>query len=69
MCALKQQIKVHIICAVQQSFYCLPNMCGTADILMFTQYVWYSRQMNAHTICAVKQTGNAHIVCAIKQTL
>jgi len=25
-------------------------MCSTADSLMLTQYVWYSRQFNAHTI-------------------
>ena len=27
-------------------------MCGTADSLMLTQYVWYSRQFNTHTICS-----------------
>jgi len=31
------------------------NMCGTADSLMFTQYVLYSRQFNADTICVVQQ--------------
>jgi len=31
-------------------------MCGTTDILMPTQYVLYSRQFNAQTICSVKQT-------------
>jgi len=31
-------------------------MCGTADSLILTQYVWYSRQFNAHTICLVQQT-------------
>ena len=35
----------------------LTNMCGTADSLMLTQYVLYSRKFNAHTICAVQQTG------------
>jgi len=44
-------------------------MFGTADSLMLTQYVRYSRQMNAHTLCAVKQTINAHIICAMKQTV
>ena len=32
------------------------NMCDKADSLMLTQYVWYSRQFNAHTICVVQQT-------------
>ena len=32
------------------------NMCGKADSLMLKQYVWYSRQFNADTICAVQQT-------------
>jgi len=32
------------------------NMCGTADSLMLTQYVPYSRQFNAYTLCAVQQT-------------
>jgi len=27
-------------------------MCGTADSLMLTQYVRYSRQFNADTICS-----------------
>jgi hypothetical protein len=27
-------------------------MCGTADCLMVTQYVRYSRLFNAHTICS-----------------
>jgi len=31
-------------------------MFGTADSLMLTQYVFYSRQFNPHTICAVQQT-------------
>ena len=32
------------------------NTCGTAESLMLTQYVWYSRQFNVDTICAVQQT-------------
>jgi len=32
------------------------NMCGTADSLMVTQYVRYSRQFNGDTICWVQQT-------------
>jgi hypothetical protein len=32
------------------------NMCGTADSLMVTQYVRYSREFNGDTICAVQQT-------------
>jgi len=32
------------------------NMWGTADSLMVTQYVGYSRQFNGDTICAVQQT-------------
>jgi len=31
-------------------------MCGTAQGLMLTQFVWYSRQLNAHPLCAVQQT-------------
>ena len=31
-------------------------MCDTADSLMFTQYVWYSKKLNAQTICEVQQT-------------
>ena len=31
-------------------------MCCTADILMPTQNVLYSRQFNDHKICAVQQT-------------
>ena len=31
-------------------------MCGTADSLMLTQYVWYSRQINAETISVLQQT-------------
>jgi len=31
-------------------------MCGTADSLMLTQYVKYSRQFNVHTISLVQQT-------------
>jgi hypothetical protein len=30
-------------------------MGGTADSFMLTQYVWYSRQVNAHTKCVVQQ--------------
>jgi len=30
-------------------------MCGTADILMATQYVRYSREFNDDTICGVQQ--------------
>jgi len=30
-------------------------MCGTAEILIFTQYVGYSIQINAHTISIVRQ--------------
>jgi hypothetical protein len=33
----------------------LTNMFDTTDSLMLTQYVWYSRQFNAETICAVQQ--------------
>jgi len=32
------------------------NMCGAADSLRLTYYVWYSRQFNGDTICAVQQT-------------
>ena len=32
-------------------------MCGTADSLMPTQYVQYSRQLNAHTVCVVQKTA------------
>jgi len=31
-------------------------MCDTADSLMLTQYVRYSRQFKAHTICVIQQT-------------
>ena len=34
----------------------LTHIFVTADSLMLTQYVWYSRQFNAHTICVVQQT-------------
>ena len=30
-------------------------MCGTADSLKFTQYVWFNRLLNAQTLCAVQQ--------------
>jgi len=32
------------------------NMWGTADSLMVTQYVGYSRQFNGDTMCGVQQT-------------
>jgi len=44
------QNKVYKICT-----YDYMNMCGTADSLMVTQYVRYSRQFNGDTICAVQQ--------------
>jgi len=31
-------------------------MYGTADSLMLTLYVWYSRQFNVDPICTVQQT-------------
>ena len=31
---------------------CFVNMCGTADSLMVTQYVRYSRQFNGETVCS-----------------
>ena len=31
-------------------------MCGKADSLMLTQYVWYIREFNADRICVVQQT-------------
>jgi len=46
---------------MQNNFYKLctydyVNMCGRADSLIVTQYVWYSREFNGDTICAVQQT-------------
>jgi len=33
----------------------LKQYLSTAESLMFTQYVLYSREFNAHTICVVEQ--------------
>ena len=34
-------------------------MCGTADSLMVTQYVWYSRLFNGDTVCS-DANGSVH---------
>ena len=43
-------------------------MCGTADSLMVTQYVRYSRQFNADTICSDAnvsiQNDSAKVQCS-----
>ena len=41
------------------------NMCGTADSLMLTQYVRYSRQFNADTICARNDQNTNTIIIFI----
>ena len=41
-------------------------MCSTADSLMLTQYVQYSRQFNAHTICS-NTNNSVHNESAIVQ--
>jgi hypothetical protein len=41
-------------------------MCGTADSLMLTQYVRYSRQFNAHTVCS-NTNNSVHNESAIVQ--
>jgi hypothetical protein len=33
----------------------LNNMCGTADRFKLKQYVQYSRELNADTVCEVEQ--------------
>jgi hypothetical protein len=39
-------------------------MCDTADSLMLTQCVWYSKQINADTICVVqKRVKCPHKLC------
>jgi len=42
-------------------------MCGTADSLMLTQYVWYSRQINAdtHNMCGTADSLMlTHPICS-----
>jgi len=55
ICQASRQFKDHKICAVKKTVKCSHKLCGTADILILKQYVWYRRQFNPHTKCAEQQ--------------
>jgi hypothetical protein len=45
-------------------------MFGIAGSFMLIQYVWYSRQFNGGTICAVQQTVQySHNMCSTADSL
>jgi len=45
------------------------NMCVTADRLILTQYVWYSRQFKADTIRQYSRQFNVDAICVVQKTV